>query len=571
MMQEETRVGLVCDFNAANLGALLSKVPGRPRLLCQAAPYDQVIPTLLGQNPSFWDHRPQALLVWSRPSTASAAFGRLLECRAAEPADLISQVDAYCDLLRGVPDSVAAILVPAWSMPPLHQSLGIADMKPPQGSSWALMEMNRRLTENVRDDPRIYVLDSQRWLAGAGEPAFNPKLWYLSKTPFSNGVFRQAAADVQAGLASLRGGARKLLVLDLDDTLWGGIVGDVGWEKLRLGGHDPLGEAFLDFQRALKILTRRGILLAIVSKNEEETALQAIASHPEMALRLDDFAAWRINWDDKARNIAELVEELNLGIDSAVFIDDNLVERARVREALPEMLVPEWPSDPMLFTASLASLRCFDSPLLSREDRDRTRMYVSERKRRQTRSQISSLDDWLKTLQIEVGVEELGPSNLQRAAQLFNKTNQMNLSTRRLTESELMQWHSRPFHRMWVFHVSDKFGSSGLTGIASLAEEKGRGRLCDFILSCRVMGRRIEEAMLSKVALEARRAGLSEIWAQFVPTAKNQPCRRFLEQSVLEDRGGAVFGRRLDDDFPLPEAIRLIETSPVDRQVGAAS
>ena len=155
--------------------------------------------------------------------------------------------------------------------------------------------------------------------------------------------------DLKAGLNGLDGRGRKLIVVDLDDTLWGGIVGEVGWEQLKLGGHDHVGEAFADFQRALKGLNRRGILLAIASKNEERVALEGIAQHPEMVLSLDDFAGWRIDWEDKAQNIADMVAELNLGLQSVVFIDDNPAERSRVREALPEVFVPEWPADPALY------------------------------------------------------------------------------------------------------------------------------------------------------------------------------------------------------------------------------
>src|SRR5207244_12283525 len=155
---------------------------------------------------------------------------------------------------------------------------------------------------------------------------------------------------------------RKVVILELDDTLWGGIVGEVGWQDIKLGGHDPAGEALVDFQRELKALTRRGILLAIVSKNEESVAMEAIAKHPEMVLKLDDFAGWRINWRDKAENIHALMNELNLGLDSAVFIDDSAVERARVRETLPALFVPDWPSDKRLYPQALLLVHCFARP-----------------------------------------------------------------------------------------------------------------------------------------------------------------------------------------------------------------
>src|SRR5262249_44027937 len=224
---------------------------------------------------------------------------------------------------------------------------------------------------------------------------------------FHSDVFVEAARDIKAALAGLGGAARKVVILDLDDTLWGGIVGDVGWQGLRLGGHDSVGEAFVDFQRHLKALTRRGILLAIASKNEEPVALEAIGSHPEMVLRAEDFAARRINWKDKAQNIVDLMADLNLGLQSAVFIDDNPVERARVREALPEVFVPDWPEARLLYSSTLVGLRCFDAPAISREDAERSRMYAAERQREDLKKQVQSIDAWLRSLETRARVEPL--------------------------------------------------------------------------------------------------------------------------------------------------------------------
>src|SRR5207248_5467611 len=239
-----------------------------------------------------------------------------------------------------------------------------------------------------------------------------------------------------------------------------------------------------------------GVLLGIVSKNEESTALEAIRSHPEMVLRQDDFAGWRINWEDKAQNIVELVSELNLGLQSVVLIDDSPVERARVHEAFPDVLVPEWPSSPLDYTATLHGLRCFDTRLVSLEDRTRTEMYVTERKRHEVRTQVSSLEQWLASLNIQVEAEPLSEATLDRATQLLNKTNQMNLSTRRMIKEELQNWNQQPENTVLIFRVSDKFGDYGLVGVASFVLRDGNANVVDFVLSCRVMGRKVEETML---------------------------------------------------------------------------
>lgn len=432
------------------------------------------------------------------------------------------------------------------------------DMKTGIGISNTLMRMNLRLSDNLDKASNIYLLNTQKWIEKAGKNAFNPKLWYMAKIPFGNQVFTEAVKDIKSVVTAIHGKSKKIIIVDLDDTLWGGIVGDMGWENIALGGHDHIGEAFIDFQRTLESLKSRGILLAIVSKNDEAVALEAINRHPEMVLKLDDFAGWRINWEDKAQNIVDLVEELNLGLQSVVFIDDSPVERARVRETLPEVLVPEWPEDKMLYKSALLDLNCFDTPSISTEDFKRTDMYLSERKRRDLKTKVASFDEWLKSLEVKVIVEQLNRANIQRVTQLLNKTNQMNLTTRRMTESELQGWVNEANNKLWAFRIMDKFGDSGLTGLVSLEANRKEGRIIDFVLSCRVMGRKIEETMLYMVTQYAKSAGLERILAQYVPTAKNKPCLEFWKNSgfAFNEKEGC-FAWNTRDVFPLPTHIEI--------------
>ncbi len=215
-----------------------------------------------------------------------------------------------------------------------------------------------------------------------------------------------------------------------------------------------------------------------------------------MIIRPEMLASYRINWSDKARNIVEIATELNLGLQSVVFIDDNPVERGRVSEALPEVYVPEWALDPTHYGRALESLRCFDTPHVSKEDLERNAMYATERQRTALRSVSTSIDDWLATLGLVVRFERVAKGNVARAAQLLNKTNQMNLRTRRMSESELLAWAAAPGHEVWAAHVSDRFGDAGLTGLFGVSREGDRATLEDYLLSCRVMGRRVEETIL---------------------------------------------------------------------------
>lgn len=383
-------------------------------------------------------------------------------------------------------------------------------------------------------------------------------MWYRGKIAFGNNVYKEAVQDIKSALRGISGQSRKLVILDLDDTLWGGVVGDAGWENILLGGHDPIGEGYVDFQHALKSLTNRGILLGLVSKNEESTALEAINKHPEMVLDLKDLAGWKINWQDKAQNIVDMVSELNLGLQSVVFIDDNPVERARVRDTLSEVFVPEWPNDPMLYKSTLLNLRCFDTPSISKEDMERTKMYLSEQQRTSMKESVSSLDEWLKGLKMKVKVEELSDINIQRTTQLLNKTNQMNLATRRMTEPELFEWANADGHYIWTFRVSDRYGDAGLTGIISLEVKNGSGQITDFILSCRVIGRKVEETMLHKIIQHARSLGLSKLTAEYKNTPKNKPCFDYWIRSGFDfDEEKNLFTWDLEKDYGLPECIEL--------------
>lgn len=548
----------ISDFNAENFAGYINNDERGPEAEIQVAPFGQVAQILMNPQHEVWQGSPDFALVWTRPQGVIENFNRLLNYETVPLDDLLAEVDVYAAQILAMADRVKFAFVPTWVLPTYNKGLGMLDMRHGLGISSALMQMNVRLAEQLSAAPNIYMLNAQRWIESAGKNAFNPRLWYMAKVAFGNNVFKEAVEDVKSALSGISGQAKKLIIVDLDDTLWGGIVGDAGWENLALGGHDALGESFVHFQQTLKAFTRRGIVLGIVSKNEESVALEAIESHPEMVLRKDDFAGWRINWNDKAQNIIDLVEELNLGLQSVVFIDDNPVERARVREMLPEVFVPDWPQEKMLYTQALLSLPGFDNPTFSAEDAERTRMYVTERQRTELKKQVVSLDDWLATLGVEVKIEPLNEANLARTAQLLNKTNQLNLSTRRLTEAELHDWAAQEGHQLWTFRVGDKFGEQGLTGILSVDVQGSKAQVIDFILSCRVMGRKVEEAMVATAVDYARSLGLEEVYAVYLPTRKNKPCLDFWLRSGFDYREGEnSFHWAADKAYPFPSQIRI--------------
>lgn len=551
------RLAILADFNAEPFAGYLGNLAGFPAVRVTSAPFGQVMQLLTDATHSFWRTPHEALLVWTRPEAVSSAYARLLDGEAVDAGAAAADAGAFAAAVRGMAARTAAVLVPNWVMPAWRQDLSLTAFRP-NGAVRVLLQMNQVLAEELADVAAVHLLDTGRWVQLAGADAFNPKLWYMAKQWFGNALCRHAAAEVKGALAGLLGTARKMIVLDLDDTLWGGVVGEVGWQELRLGGHDPVGEAFADFQRALLALRRRGILLGIVSKNDEAVALAALDNHPEMRLRRGDFAAWRINWQDKARNLADLAAEVNLGLQSIVFIDDHPAERGRVRDALPEVLVPEWPEDKTSYVRTLAALNCFATPSVSSEDLTRHRMLREERGRTDLRQSLGSVEDWVASLGIVCQATRLQPANLERAVQLLNKTNQMNLSTRRLQAAELSAYAASPGHALWTVRVTDKFGDYGLTGLVSVADDGEEARLVDFVLSCRVLGRKVEESLLHMAAEYGRSRGRHRLLATCLPTAKNQPCRDFFQRSGLPVAAdGVTYSWPLEKPYPLPPQIQL--------------
>jgi FkbH-like protein len=547
------KLHLISDFNLETLQQYLVNDSSWPKLSVTCAPFGQVFPALLqpAADPSDF------ALVWTSPDKIVPAFAAALDQTAVDEDRMLSELRHFAGCLLQAKERFRAIFVVSWTLPPHQRGNGILSLRR-HGIRKLLLKMNLTLAEELDSSGSIYLLDGQRWVETVGNSSYSAKMWYLAKTRFHPEVFRHATGEVKAAISAVLGSYRKLVIVDLDNMLWGGVVGDLGWENLRLGGHDYQGEAFVDFQKALKSLQNRGILLAIASRNEESVVLEALAKHSEMVLRPSDFAAWRINWNDKAANIAELVAELNLGLQSAVFLDDNPVERARVREALPEVYVPEWPEDKTLSAGSLLQLSCFDSAYATGEDASRLQMYATEKKREQPGRIVISVEEWLRSLQTEVTVEELNDANRVRVLQLLNKTNQMNLSTRRLTDQELQVWQQQNGRELWAFRVKDKFGDSGLVGILSLELEPDFARIVDFVLSCRVMGRNVEQAMIAFATQHCSGLGSREVRADYLPTAKNNPCFKFwMSSGFFYDEKKNRFTWPLSQIYGFPPGIEI--------------
>jgi len=463
---------------------------------------------------------------------------KLVHFESANHEEILREAEHFAEAVVQASSRVALTLVPTWVLPTHERWIQTLTWRQ-GGLANLLARANLVLAEKFAVHSNIVLLDTAYWQASISRPAQDPRMYAVAKILYSQPLFEKVASEIKSVLRGSLGLGKKVVVCDLDNTIWGGVVGDDGAHSIRLGAPDPVGECFQALQIKLKGMRSRGILLAICSKNDEHFAMSVIEDHPAMALRKADFVAWRINWKNKAENLLSLAEELNLGLDSFVFLDDSPEEREQVRQILPQVYTPDLPQSPSELGPFVSSLACFETAALGQEDLERTGMYQAERGRKEALDLSADVESWLRSLEIEVCASPLRRHSLARAAQLLNKTNQFNLSLRRMNEGSFWDWASEPGNAAYVFHVSDRFGDFGLTGLASFSRLGLEARIVDFVMSCRVMGKRVEEAILAYTLAQAQAGGAARVVAPLVEGPRNAPAREFFaaKYSSADDAG----------------------------------
>ena len=397
----------------------------------------------------------------------------------------------------------------------------------------------------------------------------DPALWFRGKQEISPAAAPMFGELVARVLAAAQGRSRKALVLDLDNTLWGGVVGDDGVEGLELGQGSGEGEAFAAVQAYARDLSARGVVLAVCSKNDEAVARHAFDTHPEMVLKATDVAAFVANWDDKASNLRKIAEELKLGLDALVFLDDNPFERNLVREMLPEVAVPELPNDdPAFVPGLLARAGYFEALELTKEDQARAAQYQDNRLRASAQAQASDIGSYLSSLEMRLLWRPFDEAGLSRIVQLINKTNQFNLTTRRIDAEAARRLVREPGVAALQFRLQDRFGDNGMIAVVVARRRQDAARLETWLMSCRVLGRGVEQAILGVVAEAARSLGCRRLIGEYLPTERNgmvaelYPRLGFRRLGADEEPCGAShFELGLDGWRPAPHAIEVVETA----------
>jgi FkbH-like protein len=402
-----------------------------------------------------------------------------------------------------------------------------------------------------------------RWHGGV-EYWFDPGLWNRAKQEVSPRAVPLYGEQVGRLLAALRGLSAKCLVLDLDNTLWGGVIGDDGLEGIILGQGNATGEAFLEFQWFIKRLQRRGVILAVCSKNDEANALIPFQNHPEMVLKAEDIACFQANWSDKAQNIRTIAATLNIGLDSLVFVDDNPVERGLIRRELPMVAVPEMPEDPAEYVRCLARGGYFEAVSITQEDRARNAQYAANAEREKMRETITDMESYLAALKMDLIWQPFDEVSLPRNLQLANKTNQFNLTTIRYAERDLELAMEDPNVLTFQFRLKDVYGDNGIISLL-LARLQGQDLFVEtWLMSCRVLGRRVEDAVLHVLAARARARGARRIIGEYRQTAKNGMVRDHYAKLGftsldLTDTAHGRWALNVENYVPQPNAINIVE------------
>lgn len=482
------------------------------------------------------------------------------ECRNGEKEAEFERIRSYIDqVLHGIRTQTEATILWHCFELPVYPEMGLSDSQNESGQIEIVCELNKMLKSALRKNGNAYYVDMTECQRRLGIEAFyDPRLWHLSKAPYSNKALKAIALQDFKFLRAFKGKNKKCLVLDCDNTLWGGIFGEDGLSGIKLSNSYP-GNIYVAFQRKILSLFHRGVILTLCSKNNADDVWQVFSDHPDMVLRKEHFAAARINWNDKAANIRELAEELNIGLESMVFVDDSPFEIERVRLALPEVLTVQVPkSGPLPVANLLFEDGWFDSLEISEEDRNRGAMYRAESDRRTLRTCMTSMENYLRSLKMVADLRLADDFSIPRIAQLTQRTNQFNMTTQRYSSPDIHKYCEDDLHDVITLRVSDRFGDLGIVGTCILVYNERVASIDTFLLSCRAFGRKAEDLLFHQALRMAKERGCHRIEGEYKATPKNNlVCNFYSERgftSLGEDvqDGGTLFGLDLTTCLPEP-------------------
>ena len=559
---KKLRLALVGGYSLYPLHELiehLCELENHPVELWQGD-YDNYLSEIMDDDSELYSFAPQ--VVFMLPAERRCIYtGKLTDPRELVQAEAQRAVDSLLELARKVNEKTGAEVITTNFMLPARHDLG-AFRSRTLASDWSFRQwVNLELGLNA---PSYLHICDWEFLANrlGGLAARDERGWFESKQPCSAALLVELAREVAHLIFSFKRAPKKVLVLDLDNTLWGGVVADDGLEGIELGDTSPRGEAFKAFQKYIASLKQRGVLLAVCSKNDLDKAQEPFQKHPDMVLKLDDIVSFKANWEPKSENIRAMAPELNLGLDSFVFVDDNPAEIEIVRQFVPEVTTILLGPDPSDYVGQLADSRLFEPRNITAEDAERTSQYRSDAQRKALEASVTDMAAYLESLQMEAVISEFAPVDVPRLSQLINKSNQFNLTTRRRSEAEVSAVMNDKNFIGYSVRLKDKFGDHGLISIV-IGEKVGDAMNIDtWLMSCRVLKRGVEEEVLNELVRLAKLKNCQSLLGTYLPTAKNEMVRDFYGRMgftlTAESETKREFELRLENFQPRPTKIQIV-------------
>lgn len=549
---KKIRLAVIGDCATQHLTVLLRVLFSRHGL--DADIYEGAFDAAEGEarNPrsGLYRHDPEVVIVLNTVQALRDKFYQRSGSAGDFRDETVSRLTGVWDALRA---HTQATVLQTTLVAPFERLFGQYDRQVPGSLSTIVSDVNAAIVSEARSR-NLLLVDLEEVASWVGRRSwFDERLWAIAKLPTAMEHLPLVAQGIVDVTLATKGRAVKCVVLDLDNTLWGGVVGDDGPHGIKIAAHGD-GEAFHRFQCFLKELKNRGILLAVCSKNEHENAVRPFEINSEMVLKLDDITVFVANWENKPQNIASIRDALNIGLDSMLFLDDNPFERAAVRTLLPDVMVPELPDDPADYVKTLVELNLFETTAFSAEDAQRSTLYRQEAQRRLAETTAPSFEDYLQSLEMTIEVTRFTPEQLGRITQLLQRSNQFNLTTQRHNQAQCeAMMNDIEGCLPLTASLRDRFGDHGLISIVVVRPDRAANTavISDWLMSCRVLTRGVEEYLMNHVVEQARRWGLSSVAASYIPTSKNAMVKdfyaRFDFRKTVEHADGRI-------DWVLPVA-----------------
>ena len=523
--------------------------------------YNQFNQEILDVGSKLYKFSPDlTFLILDTQSTLGNLFHEPYSVSSSERKKIFDEkFDDLKNLVRSFTNQTKSKLVVMNFSIPSYSPYGIFETKVVDGLHNSIKKLNENLANEFLKNDSVYIFDFNSFVNQYGEKnIFDVKQFLFGDMKVSLDYIPNLADEFTGYIFAVLGLTKRCIVLDLDNTLWGGIVGEDGYDGIKLGA-DAQGNSFIEFQKYLLSLHQRGILLAINSKNNPDDALDVITNHPDMILRKEHFACMKINWNDKVSNMIDIAKELNFGLDYLVYFDDDPVNRDFMKSSLPDVLTVDLPNDPSQYATILKNMKEFNVLKITDEDAKRGQMYVQQKNRQEFERSVTNLDEFLKQLKLKVKIKEADKFSIPRISQLTLKTNQFNLTTKRYQEEDIKNFVEDENIEAGYAQVEDKFGDNGITSVFILNKRNPKEWYLDtFLLSCRIMGREIEKCIMSHIISKAKKDGVTIIKANYLPTKKNKPIEDFLPDCGFQkNEDGWIIN--VNNKFKSPDFIEVVD------------